>query len=617
MTEHEQFLKLKKQAMIYCPYRITVDIAEDQKHYCDFQSEQIHIHLGKKAPYRYVKNLHQDGYELFLEGLNIQLIAQIKYTDFQIIKQCFLQADKLLKQTNETAKQYLKKEVTLPVLKQQIYQYVYHVNLPLVLKAIEDGAIENAIGMEHPETWTALMFARQHMTRALISQKNDVNDTRFLMDKMIREIMLICTYGYRHHIYNSIIYLPAYLPDEFKTIRQLAIKGRLQSHTTKERLAIAREILNHCQTIMNESVMEIFDTIRNASLFQGLSGNSLLSSMQSEITVSMQNASMQSAPEQTKSKYAFNLSDEDYNRIEQQENQEEKQQQYQSLQEIARREKNRQQQKEKQLSSAMKSEQIEQQIIAVELQRTSPSQYGQIALRTLNQSIQRSNKLSRMLKREIMYASKNRTKSKLEYGRKLDQRHLYRAQIDGRVFFERIQGQKKDLCIYILVDNSESMTGDKIVYTMRGCYEVARVLQTLKIPFCISTHKAVGQRVQMTNIIPFKECFKRQLLERIFYMHVSGGTHEEIALEKALKDLTRFKRNRKGFVFVLSDGDTHGVKRIHELTRIYKKENNIDVIGIGIQTAKKIEETYPQGMFIQDINTLPDMLVAKLREISL
>lgn len=617
MTEHEQFLKLKKQAMIYCPYRITVDIAEDQKHYCDFQSEQIHIHLGKKAPYRYVKNLHQDGYELFLEGLNIQLIAQIKYTDFQIIKQCFLQADKLLKQTNETAKQYLKKEVTLPVLKQQIYQYVYHVNLPLVLKAIEDGAIENAIGMEHPETWTALMFARQHMTRALISQKNDVNDTRFLMDKIIKEIMLICTYGYRHHIYNSIIYLPAYLPDEFKTIRQLAIKGRLQSHTTKERLAIAREILNHCQAIMNESVMEIFDTIRNASLFQGLSGNSLLSSMQSEIAISMQNASMQSAPEQTKSKYAFNLSDEDYNRIEQQENQEEKQQQYQSLQEIARREKNRQQQKEKQLSSAMKSEQVEQQIIAVELQRTSPSQYGQIALRTLNQSIQRSNKLSRMLKREIMYASKNRTKSKLEYGRKLDQRHLYRAQIDGRVFFERIQGQKKELCIYILVDNSESMTGDKIVYTMRGCYEVARVLQTLKIPFCISTHKAVGQRVQMTNIIPFKECFKRQLLERIFYMHVSGGTHEEIALEKALKDLSRFKRNHKGFVFVLSDGDTHGVERIHELTRIYKKENNIDVIGIGIQTAKKIEETYPQGMFIQDINTLPDMLIAKLREISL
>lgn len=617
MIEHKQFLKLKKQAMIYCPYRTSVAITEDFQHYCDFQSDQVHIHLGKKAPYRYAKKLHPESYELFLEGLNIQLIAQIRYTDFKIISQCFQQANELLKQTNETAKKYLNKEVTLPVLKEQIYRYVYHTNLPLVLKAIEDGAIENAMGMDHPETWTALMFARQHMTKALITQQNDVNDTSFLMDKIISEIMLICTYGYRHHIYNSIVYLPAYLSDEFTTIRHLAIKGRLQSHSTQERLIIAREILDHCQAIMKESVMEIFDTIRNASLFQGLGGNSLLSSMQSEIAVSMQNASNQSSPEATRSKYSLDLSPEDYNRIEQQENQEEKQQQYQSLQEIARREKNHQQQKEKQLSSAIKSDEIEQRIITFDLQRTSPSQYGQIALRTLNQSIQRSNKLARMLKREIMYASKNRTKSKLEYGRKLDQRNLYRAQIDGRIFFERIQGQKKDLCIYILVDNSESMTGDKIIYTMRGCYEVARVLQTLKIPFCISSHKAVGDRVQMTTLIPFKECFKRQLLERIFYMHVSGGTHEEIALEKALKDLSRFKRNKKGFVFVLSDGDTHGVERIHELTRIYKKEYNIDVIGIGIQTAKKIEDTYPQGMFIQDINTLPDKLVSKLREISL
>ena len=75
MIEHEQFLKLKKQAMIYCPYRTSVAITEDFQHYCDFQSDQVHIHLGKKAPYRYAKKLHPEGYELFLEGLNIQLIA--------------------------------------------------------------------------------------------------------------------------------------------------------------------------------------------------------------------------------------------------------------------------------------------------------------------------------------------------------------------------------------------------------------------------------------------------------------------------------------------------------------------------------------------------------------
>lgn len=617
MIDHDNLLKLKKQAIVYCRKAVDVVIEDDDQHFSEFGENKAIIHLGKNAPYRYAKTLHSEGYYLFMEGLNIHEIAQIKYTNFQIFKDCFHQGEVSLLKANELARKYLKKEVSVKKLKKQIYDYVYYTNLPLLLKAIEDGAIENSMGIEHPETWTALMFARHHISHAFMNKKQNVNNTQFLMDKIIKEIMVICTYGYRYHLYNSIIYLPKYLPDDFENIRKLSIKGRLQSQTTSERLNISKEILNICQPIMNETVMEIFDTVRNSQSFEGLGGNDLFSSMQSEISVNFQNSQSESNTEKTKSKYQLDLSDEDFRRIEQIENQEEKNQQHQSLQEILKREKEKQKRDEKKLNQSFENDNIENHIITFPLQRTSPTQYGNIAMRSLNQSIQRSNKLARLLKREIMYASKNRTKSKLEYGRKLDQRNLYRANIDGRVFYERVQGNKKDLCVYILVDNSESMSGDKIVNTMKGCYEVARVLQTLKIPFCISAHKAVGDSVQMTEIISFQECFKRQLLDKIFYMHVSGGTHEEIALEKALKDLNNFKRNKKGFVFVLSDGDTHGVKRIHDLTRIYKKEKNIDVIGIGIQTAKKIEETYPQGMFIQDINNLPIRLVQKLREIAL
>lgn len=617
MNKHDLAFKLQKQASVYCPFPVQVILSDDDQYFCDMIQHQGKIHLGKKTPYRYVRSLHPDGYDLFMEGLHFHAIAQLKYTDFALLKQCFDKAEILLSKVNETARLYLKKERSAKELKDLLGQYVYHVNLPLVLKAIEDGAVENAIGMQHPETWTALMFARNHISDALLQKQEDVDDTRFLMDKIIREIMLICTYGYRHHLHHSIVYLPVYLHRDFPAIRKLAIQGRLQSPTTAARLKIAQEILVLCQPIMHETVLEILDTIRQSQNFQGLSGSSLFSKTQSEISVNMQSTPNAAPGEKTTSKYTFDLSDEDFQRIEQMENQEEKQQQYRALQEIAKREQNRETQKEKTLSTSLKNSQIDEQIILFPLQRTSPTAYGQIALRTLNQSIQRSNKMARMLKREIMYASKNRTKNKLEYGRKLDQRNLYRAQIDGRVFYERTQGNKKDLCIYILVDNSESMSGDRIVYTMRGCYEVARVLQTLKIPFCISSHKAVGDSVQMSEIIPFQQCLRRNLLERIFYMHVSGGTHEEIALEKALKDLAQFKRHKKGFVFVLSDGETHGVDRIHDLVRIYKKEKDIDVIGIGIQTGKKIEETYPHGLSIQDMDTLPALLVAKLREIAL
>lgn len=614
---NDALLKLKKQAVVYYQKAIDVKITDDDQIFCQKNENKSLIHIGKKAPYRYVEHLHPEGYYLFLEGLNIHEIASLKYTDFSVLKNCFDNANNKLMETNIKAKQFLNKEIGAAVLKEQLEQYVYALNLPLLLKAIEDGAVENSMGIEHPETWTALMFTRNHISQAFMNKNQDVHDTRFLMDNIIKEIMLICTYGYRHHLYSGITYLPYYLSSQFEEIKQFAIQGRLQSHTTQERLMIACSILHLCQPVIHETVMEIFDTIQNSKSFENIEGNNLFSDVQNEISVTLQNNQNQSNSEKTKSKYHFDLSKEDYKRIEQIENQEEKQQQHLSLQEILKREKEREKNKEKKLNQNIINDDIENLIIPFPLQRTSPTAYGQVAKRHLNQSIQRSNKLARLLKREIMYASKNKTKNKLEYGKKLDQKNLYRATIDGRVFYEKIQGNKKDLCVYILVDNSESMSGEKIIYTMQGCFEVARVLQTLKIPFCISCHKAVGDSVQMTEIISFQECMKRQLLDRIFYMHISGGTHEEIALEKALKDLTLFKRNKKGFVFVLSDGDTHGIERIHDLTRIYKKEKNIDVIGIGIQTAKKIEETYPHGMFIEDINDLPTKLIEKLREITL
>ena len=77
------------------------------------------------------------------------------------------------------------------------------------------------------------------------------------------------------------------------------------------------------------------------------------------------------------------------------------------------------------------------------------------------------------------------------------------------------------------------------------------------------------------------------------------------------------KRKRKGFVFVLSDGDTHGVKHIHELCAYYHQHHQIDVIGIGIQTAPLITQTYPNGLFIEDIQTLPEELMKLLRQISI
>lgn len=618
MLSQDEKRKLKKNAALYARMPVQLQIDTSNQHYSQIQNQKALIILGEQAPYRYLANFHPQGYAMFMEGLELHELASLLYTDFQVLSHVYQKATEALDMANQSAKAYLNKEIKYRDLKDILFHYVYQTNLPLVLKAIEEGAVENAMGIEYPETWNALMYARQAIILAFMKENHNHHDTSFLMDKIIKEIMAICTYGYRFKLNDSIVYLPRYLHQHFTEIRKLAIKGRLQTHNTTERLEIAQMILQLCSPIMEETVKEIIDTIQNGSKISGIS-NSLFSQMSSEIAVQFQNnTSNDTQPQETPTKYKMNLSDEEFQRIESLENEAEKTNNHQILQDIHRREEKQRKQSEKRLQTQTYQSTIEQSIVLSPLERTTPTQYGIIALRSQHESIVRSNKLARLFKRERMYASKSRTKHRLEYGRHLDQQNLYRATLDGRVFKEHKQGQKKDLCVYILVDTSESMSGEKIINTMKGCFELARVLQTLKIPFCISSHKALGQtKVQLTEIISFQDCQKRYMLDRIFAMHTSGGTHEDIALEYILKKLAEYKRQRKGFVFVLSDGDTHGVEHIHELTHLYKKDKNIDVIGIGIQTAPLITKTYPNSLFIEDIQTLPDMLINKLKEIAI
>jgi len=614
----KQQLKLTRHAAIYSPIPTkTVFLENNTQHYNKINHQSGEIYIGDLAPYQYYPTFQLEGYQLFLEGLHFHEIAQMKYTDYQIMAQCFETGKRIQEQANDAAKQFINKQMNDQKLKIIFKEYVSAINLPLILKAIEDGAIENSMGIEHPETWNALLYARTLISKSFINKKHDVDDQSHLMDKIIKEIMVICTYGYRFSLQESIVYLSQYLPEQFEMIRKLAIKGRLQTSTTQERLDITKMILDLCQPIINQTVHELLDTLIQSHQFSHLSSS--LFSSQSEIAIHFQNSQQDSSPQPTQSKYLIDINQEEFENIEALENQNEKVQQQELLQELYKRQKETEKQQEKSLKKEVaQAEYLKEHLVFQKLERTSPSQYGAIALRTIHQSIVRSNQLARMLKRERMYASHSTTKHKKEYGRQLDQPYLYRATIDGRVFKEHKEGKKKDLCVYILVDNSESMSGDKIVNTMKGCYEVARVLQILHIPFSISTHKSLaGKTVQITDLITFQECKKRQVLDRIFYMHVSGGTHEEIALEYVLKKLSDYKRHRKGFVFVLSDGDTHGVERIHELTRLYKKERNIDVIGIGIQTTPLITTTYPNSLYIQDIQTLPDMFIKKLREIAI
>ena len=616
MLSKEEKSRLKKHVSIYTLYPTQLIINDEDQHFSQMGYPKATITLGENAPYRYTSHLSTEGYHLMMEGFNFHEIAQLSYTDYRVMSSLYEDAKKAQNKANDDARKYNQKQLKAFDLKKSLNQYIQFTNLPILLKAIEDGAIENSMGIEHPETWNALMFARTAIIKSFIQEKHQIEDQKYLMDKIMKEIMCICTYGYRFSLQNSIVYLPHYLPKHFKPIRKLAIQGRLLSKTTTERLEIAKKILELCQPIIDQNVNELFDLIRQSPHFSNLPNN--LFSQDSEMAVrfgKQNNASSQ--PQQTKSKYNIDMSDEEFDRMESLENQNEKVLQQQLLQELSKREKKIEQEKNNQLKNELENTSfLQNKIIFTDIQSQPISHYGQIAMRTKNISIARSNQLARKMKRERMYATKSTTKHKLEYARKLDQQNLYRASLDGRVFMKHKEGHKKELCVSILVDNSESMSGEKIVNAMKGCYELARVMQTLHIPFSILAHKTIGTSVQMTKIISFQECQKRNTLDRIYSMHVSGGTHEDIALEYVLKELSEYQRRRKGFVFVLSDGDTHGIQRIHQLTHFYKKQKDIDIIGIGIQTVQ-IMETYPNHIYIKDLDDLPDTLIQKLKDIAL
>ena len=467
MLSQDEKRKLKKNAALYARMPVQLQIDTSNQHYSQIQNQKALIILGEQAPYRYLANFHPQGYAMFMEGLELHELASLLYTDFQVLSHVYQKATEALNMANQSAKAYLNKEIKYRDLKDVLFHYVYQTNLPLVLKAIEEGAVENAMGIEYPETWNALMYARQAIILAFMKENHNQHDTSFLMDKIIKEIMAICTYGYRFKLNDSIVYLPHYLHQHFTEIRKLAIKGRLQTHNTTERLEIAQMILQLCSPIMEETVKEIIDTIQNGSKISGIS-NSLFSQMSSEIAVQFQKStSNDTQPQETPTKYKMNLSDEEFQRIESLENEAEKTNNHQILQDIHRREEKQRKQSEKRLQTQTYQSTIEQSIVLSPLERTTPTQYGIIALRSQHESIVRSNKLARLFKRERMYASKSRTKHRLEYGRHLDQQNLYRATLDGRVFKEHKQGQKKDLCVYILVDTSESMSGEKIINTIK------------------------------------------------------------------------------------------------------------------------------------------------------
>ena len=135
--------KLKRITDLYAPYPLRLVIDDSVNH----QLKGNTIALGSQAPYRYLEHYHPEGYQLMLEGLLYHELARARYTDFACLNTLYQNAKDSLRDMNQAGRAFLDHTITYAKLRQQTHTYVLSINLPLVVHALEEGALDNAMGL--------------------------------------------------------------------------------------------------------------------------------------------------------------------------------------------------------------------------------------------------------------------------------------------------------------------------------------------------------------------------------------------------------------------------------------------------------------------------------------
>lgn len=135
-------------------------------------------------------------------------------------------------------------------------------------------------------------------------------------------------------------------------------------------------------------------------------------------------------------------------------------------------------------------------------------------------------------------------------GRKVDKRNLagWIAGTTDKVLLAPTIHQRLNLAVYLLVDASASMMGDKAVGATYGGVELAGAMTSLGIPFAISSFYTYGE----SQMVDYKD-FDEQYLSGIQIQSV-GGTPIAYAIMYAAGKMVNLQQKRK-IIFLLTDGE--------------------------------------------------------------
>ena len=220
-----------------------------------------------------------------------------------------------------------------------------------------------------------------------------------------------------------------------------------------------------------------------------------------------------------------------------------------------------------------------------------------------------------------MYAVKAKRRSGLRNGR-LNTSSLYRVKTDQKCFQRTTPGQEKKFRISVLIDESGSMHGDKMVNTINAAYIIGKACQQAKIPVAVWGHTALyRQSIDLDHFVDFDNKSPRSM-EAVFNAGAGGGNVDGLALYHTLSDLASSKKSpdEKLIQIIISDGTPcEAEEDVKHVVDVFKEACGIETIGIGLQLSyyecRAIEYIYENSLLVEDSKDLPKTLTDLLKSL--
>ena len=197
------------------------------------------------------------------------------------------------------------------------------------------------------------------------------------------------------------------------------------------------------------------------------------------------------------------------------------------------------------------------------------------------------------------------------------------ARKDGRVFKRTtLPGETPELAVSLLVDESGSMSGNRISQAMLTAMLVEDFCRGVDIPLSISGHYFSNNQTNIVNYIRFDETPNKTQKYRLAQMRVHGCNHDGMALRYVLKNIQNQEADNK-LLILISDGQPaangySGACAHSDLRKIKSecKKTGVTLITAAIGEDKDIiQDIYKDSYLnISDVSRLPKAIINLLKK---